>query len=322
METIIVTGSSGFIGTKLVLDLVEKFRVIGIDVKSASIKHEKYTHYQMDLTNKENLNNVPVIGIKCVCHLAAKIRVDESMSEPKLYYLHNVIGTTNLLDWCVQRDIKNFIFASTAAVYGDIKRESSTNNCGFFEVESGNPKSVYGQNKLECENILHDYSTKFGLRGYIFRFFNVCGGSEKNHDSPVHLLPIIVDNLIKNKDVYIYGNDYNTRDGTCLRDYIHLRDISLGFMSGIDHGFTHDNFKIYNLGSGSGYTVNDIVFITVNKYIATVGHTESKIVLGKRRPGDVDILLANCDKAKKELGWTPTCDIETMISDTIKSFNE
>lgn len=322
-ELVIVTGSSGFIGQQLVLDLLQtNYSVIGIDIKpctNASINSNVlYKHLQIDLT--EDLNTKLKIGVTniytkiYVCHLAAKIRVDESMTDPSTYYNYNVTATINLLNWCHHNNIYNFIFASTAAVY------STLNVTGYKEEEAGNPLSVYGRTKLICEQIINDYSTAYGFKGYIFRFFNVCGGSEKNHNQPIHLLPIIVNNLRNNKDISIYGTDYQTRDGTCLRDYIHLKDISSGFIKALQKGFDFNKFKIYNLGSGSGYTVREIVDNVIKIYTVLNTDPEVKIIDCPRRPGDFDTLLANSYKAIVELNWKPLFSLNQMITDTILSF--
>lgn len=322
-KIIIVTGASGFIAQQLITDLLNSnYYIIGIDIKQINpifIGNHKYKHLSINLTNSLKINpyeyfSVPT-DIVCVCHLAAKIRVDESMKDPVCYYDNNIIATINLLKWCLKINIKNIIFASTAAVY-------SGNCCetGFSEKEIGlSVPSVYGRTKLMCEQILQDAAMQ-GFRGYIFRFFNVCGGHEPEL---IHLLPIIVNNLKNNKDINIYGTDYQTRDGTCLRDYIHLKDISQGFISAINNGFNFDNFKIYNLGSGSGYTVKEILNKTIEIYTklkGAVGTVGTKIIECPRRAGDSDVLLANSNLAKSELNWTPQCDLTTMISDTINSY--
>lgn len=317
---IVVTGSSGFIGTVLVQDLIHLgYNVIGIDIKLPIIKHIRYTHFQVDITSKI-LNDLPINDILCVCHLAAKIRVDESMKDPILYYQHNVNGTLNLLTWCYNKNIKNVIFASTAAVYTS---ELSDQN-GFIEsneTDISKIHSVYGKTKLINEQMLHDYAKSYGFKGYIFRFFNVCGGSEKNHESPVHLLPILINNIINSKDINIYGSDYKTTDGTCLRDYIHLKDISNGFIKAVDKGFSHTGFKTYNLGSGIGYTVKEIVYNVISAYNKQKINTfYSKVNECPRRPGDIDILLANCDKANLELSWKVEHNLESMINDTLSDF--
>jgi len=363
MSKIIVTGSSGFIGTQLVNDLLRlDYEIIGIDLKKASVIHKNYTHLILDLSDADSYNLIPFQSVSCICHLAAKIRVDESMIKPDLYYNHNVTALIYLLNWMKSHDIKNFIFASTAAVYGEsqatpIKKNEygeflknkqdepikndytrltksnpdyefpllnafrSKKNIGYTEEQAGNPISVYGRTKLIGEQILQDYSQAYGIKGYIFRFFNVCGGSESNHDQPIHLLPIIVNNIRNNKDINIYGTDYNTRDGTCLRDYIHLKDISSGFISGLKNGFDYNGFKIYNLGSGKGYTVREIIDKLLEKYALLKGSIVIKVIKCLRRPGDFDTLLANSQKVMRDLGWEPKCGLDTMITDTILSFD-
>jgi len=315
---IIVTGAAGFIGTVLIQDLLNLgYNVIGVDIAPSIIKNDKYSHYQIDITTK-NINILPDKDIYCVCHLAAKIRVDESMKDPTMYYHHNVIGTLNLISWCHDKNITNIIFASTAAVYTDKKDDGFDEN---DETEISKIQSVYGKTKLMNEQMLHDYALSYNFKGYIFRFFNVCGGSEKNHGTPVHLLPIIINNIINNKQINIYGTDYKTVDGTCLRDYIHLKDISNGFVKAIQKGFTHNGFKTYNLGSGNGHTVKEIIYQTIKVYNEYKNNTKCiNVNHTTRRPGDIDILLANTNKALKELEWTPKHTLNEMIYDTLIDF--
>ena len=242
------------------------------------------------------------------------------MTNPSLYYNHNVIGTINLLNWCVKNGVKNFLFASTAGVYGNVLKEGQN---GYIESDAGNPFSIYGKTKLMCEQIINDYSKVHEISGYIFRFFNVCGGSELNHGSPIHLLPLIVDRLINKKDVCIFGNDYNTKDGTCVRDYIHLNDISNAFIMAIEREEKElPIVKVYNLGSNEGYTVKEIINKTFEIFERLYPGTKDKIriIEKERRAGDFDSLVANSDLIKKELGWESVYTLEEMITDTIKDF--
>lgn len=310
--SIIITGSSGFIGSFIRDDLLNKdYSVIGIDIVPSGLSHVNYKEFNVDISEHINLE-LPV-QVSAILHLAAKIRVDESMSNPEMYYKNNVTGTINLLKWCRKNNIYRILFASTAAVYGGEPRYG-----GYIEQDASNPLSVYGKTKLMCETILQDYSRSYGFNGCIFRFFNVCGGSELNHGTPIHLLPLIINNINNNKDVCIYGNDYNTKDGTCERDYIHLKDISNAFILFLENGIQNKEFKIYNLGSGNGYTVKEIVeniVIRMNKNIDIIQYKE-------RRPGDLDSLIANSNLIYKDLKWKAEESLDTMIKDTIESFNK
>ena len=317
MKKIIITGSSGFIGSILRDELLnQNFEVIGIDIIPSNVRRPNYLEFNFDISTQ--FDYIPpslLSNVSCVCHLAAKIRVDESMKNPEMYYKHNVIGTINLLNWCLKNNIKNILFASTAAVYGKLLEEGTP---GYVEEDVGNPVSVYGQTKLTCEEIIKSYSSAYGFKGYIFRFFNVCGGSELNHGTPIHLLPLIINNILHNKDIQIFGTDYKTKDGTCVRDYIHLKDISRAFLLSIDKGF-EDGIKTYNLGSGEGFTVKEIVDKIV-EYYSEKGKTIN-VLIRDRRSGDFDMLIANSNLIKKELGWYPEHELNKMISDTINSFS-
>jgi UDP-glucose 4-epimerase len=241
------------------------------------------------------------------------------MTNPDVYYKNNIVSLINLLEYCKLKNIENFMFASTAAVY------STISETGYSETDSegSNPISVYGKTKLMGEQILQDYALAYGIKGYIFRFFNVAGGSELNHGQPIHLIPVIINNLIQKKDLYIFGSDYKTRDGTCLRDYIHVKDICSAFKLAIKHGFDHSSFKIYNLGSNQGYTVREIIYKIIEIYRKINNFTYSiNIIESNRRPGDFDVLLANSNKANLELNWTPEFTLDEIITDTILSFQK
>lgn len=320
-SVIIVTGASGFIAQQLITDLLRSgYYIIGIDTKDPNNEFENtkaYKHLKLDLLDFDKYKSLDPDYIfsesliVCVCHLAAKIRVDESVKEPLLYYDNNVNATVNLLKWCSLFKISNIIFASTAAVYS-----GTMPNDGFEETQEtplNGISSPYGKSKLMDEIILIDSQ----MKGYIFRFFNVCGGYEPEL---IHLLPIIVNNLITNKDIKIYGTDYQTRDGSCLRDYIHLKDISAAFLRAINKGFSFNDFKIYNLGSNVGYTVKEIISRSIDIYNEIKGSYKNSVITHPRRSGDADVLLANSNKARLELKWEPEFNLDRMIRDTIRSF--
>jgi UDP-glucose 4-epimerase len=315
-KAILLTGSSGFIGATLCEDLLNKgYKVIGLDIIISTRSHKNYQEYNIDISDANAFTLLSNLKISAVLHLAAKIRVDESMSNPEMYYKHNVIGTINLLNWCQSNDIRNIVFASTAGVYGEI----SIGVNGYIEEEAANPVSVYGRTKLMCENILQDYALAYSFKGYIFRFFNVCGGSELNHGAPIHLVPLVVNNILNNRDVSIFGTDYKTRDGTCIRDYVHLKDISNAFILAYEKGFDFNGFKVYNLGSGEGFSVKEMIN-EIYKVMSNKINIKSKILCKDRRPGDADILVANSGLAYKELGWKWERGLEVMIEDTITDF--
>ena len=236
-----------------------------------------------------------------VFHLAAEIEVERSMSYPEEYYQSNVVTTLNVLKLMRDLKIKQLFFASTAAVYA---------GSGVFkETDTVNPGSFYGITKYLAEELIKSYTKLFGIKAVIFRFFNVAGGRDTN-PTPHHLIPI----LIQKKDWFIYGDDYQTKDGTCIRDYIHVDDITDAFLLAVN---VSSNYEVFNLGSGMGYSVKEIMAET-----KIVTKRTPEINVSSRRVGDVDMLVANIDKAKKRLGFQPKKSLHTIISDTLEAYGK
>ncbi len=308
-KVILITGSSGFIGTRLTLYFIDLgYKIIGIDVKDKKINMDNYIHIQKDLTDalfvSSTLDLIKHYRVIATFHLAAKIKVGSSMSNPDKYYNNNIIGLYNLLN--LLRIIKsyNIIFSSTAAVYG---KDSLT---PYKETDAGEPASVYGMTKLMGEEMLKSYSI-YGFKGYIFRFFNVSG----EYIAPIHLIDIVIHNLKQGESITIFGSDYPTRDGTCIRDYIHIHDICVAFNKAFIKGFDHNNFLIINLGSSSGFTVKEII----TRSIQILGK-DVTIINGDKRPGDAVATISDISIAKDLLGWSPEKSLDDIIKDTIKTY--
>ena len=306
---ILVTGSSGAIGKVAVKYFIENhFNVYGIDIRPSDFSDKKYTHKIIDIRQKDILNDyIGNLHIHTVCHLAAHVKVDESETCPSTYYQNNVIGSINILDSMVNNQIKNIIFASTAAVYG-----FSNLNDDFKETDECKPASVYGKTKLMSEYIIKDYVRAYGINAIVFRFFNVGGTADT--DRPYHLIPLIVNRLCDNSDIFINGTDYDTSDGTCVRDYIHVLDICHAFLLATQNNL--EGFSVFNLGSGTGYTVREIISACV-----AYSKSKSKIIIRNRRPGDPDILVADTDKILQELSWIPIRSLEEIITDTMSAYD-
>lgn len=324
----IITGSSGFIGSYITEKLIrDNNYVIGIDIEKCKIEYkynEKYLHIIADLSDEDNNDNlIDIINIQInvwdiefhniyVFHLAAKISVEESMSNPPLYYKNNVSSTFNILEIMRNVGIKKIYFSSTAAVY------DSTNIInGVFDIDAIiDSSSIYGHSKYLAERIINKYVKLFNFGAVIFRFFNVGGG--KDSKEAHHLIPKLVSAIINNKNWYIYGNNYNTKDGTCIRDYIHVDDIYKAFLLSVESGMEN---IIFNLGSGSGYTVLDVIESCKN--IITNLYTSYKIpqtVFSDRREGDPDVLVSDVCRTHVELGWYCEKKIEDIIIDTMNSY--
>ena len=301
----IITGASGFIGKKLVERLLKDKEsiVIGIDINSSEINNDKYTHKIMDIREKIDID-MPDEKVM-IFHLAALISVEDSMSDPNKYYNTNVLGTINVLEFMVKNNIKNIYFSSTAAVY-------SFGSNLLKENDECNPSSIYGMTKYHSENIIKFYTERYDINAIIFRFFNVAGGRD-TQDKPHHLIPVLVNNI--NKKWYIYGDNYDTKDGTCVRDYIHVDDIVSAFIKIIDYNF---KYEIFNLGSGAGYTVKEI--INLLKEIIKKDYTIPDIIITNRRDGDPGILVADTNKFRNKTGWRPDKTLNDIIVDTLRAY--
>ena len=304
---ILITGASGYIGSCLFLYLKQKFKVTGIDKtnnKSIPIK-------KINLLNLKKLNNfLNIEKPNVIIHLAAQSLVDETINKKK-YYSNNIIATKNLVYAMKKNNLDNLIFSSTAALY-------SYKNKALKENSRINPKSTYAKTKYECEKIIK----KSKINTIILRFFNVCSSLKvKNkiigefHNPETHLIPTIVYKNLSNQIIYIYGDDYKTKDGSCVRDYIHVKDICNAIKKSTEYLITKkNNFEIINIGSSTKKTnfeiLNNIKKITkkFNKY---------KIV--KRRKGDIDFLTCSIEKAKKKLKWKPLfSNIDLIIKDELR----
>ena len=304
---ILITGASGYIGSCTYLYLKQKFDISGIDkIKNKLIPIKRY-----NLLNFNRLNNfLNKERPNLIIHLAAQSLVDETINKKK-YYLNNVIATKNLIKAMKNNDLNNLIFSSTAALY---KYKNKT----IAEGDKVNPKSSYAKTKYECEKIIK----KSKINSIILRFFNVCSSlTIKNriigefHNPETHLIPTIVYKNLSNQKIYIYGNDYKTKDGSCVRDYVHIKDICNAIKQSIRYLRKNNNkFEIINIGSSTRKTNFEIL----NK-IKKITNKDNKFQVVKRRKGDVDFLSCSIKKAKKKLNWKPLfSNIDRIINDEIK----
>ena len=322
---ILVTGGLGFIGSHTVVELIENgHNVIIIDNLSNSkievlgkielITGTEPKFYQMDLLNFETLQKVfKENKIDGVIHFAGLKAVAESIQIPLKYYENNIIGTINLLKCMQDNDIKNFVFSSSACVYGFPNKnpidEDSPSNCAT------NP---YGRTKCFIEEILKDcYMANPTFNFTILRYFNPIGAhksgliGEDPNGIPNNLMPYILRVAEGKSDkLHIFGNDYDTHDGTCIRDFIHVVDLAKGHVKALEH-INNSGLNIYNLGTGKGTSVLELVnsFNSVNGNLVNYDFVE-------RRPGDVPVNFAKTDKAKNELGFETKLNIEDMCKDS------
>ena len=325
--SILLTGGTGFIGSHTAIELLkEGHDVIIIDnlsnstddiiTKISTITKKSITFYNADINNFDDLDLIFTNHqINTVIHFAAFKAVGESVSNPLKYYQNNVGGLLSLLKTMDKHDVTNIIFSSSATVYGDPEILPITENSLLSAI---NP---YGQTKLIGENILRDlYRSNDKYKIIILRYFNPVGAHESGliGESPLgrpnNLFPYILD-VAKGKRAHlnIYGNDYNTPDGTGIRDYIHVVDLAQGHVKSLDYivSSTANFINTYNLGTGKGYSVLDIV--TEFSY-----HTTIKYKMVDRRKGDSPQVYADCSLAKNELGWVSTKTLKDMVKDSLR----
>ncbi|MDE5602187.1 MAG: UDP-glucose 4-epimerase GalE [Clostridia bacterium] len=316
---ILVTGGAGYIGSHCVRELQE--RGIGVVVYDNLVTGhiesvpEGVPFVKGDIFDVELLRETfKKYGVDSVIHFAAYSLVGESMSNPAKYYHNNVAGTLALLDAMIAENVKYLVFSSSAATYGD---------CGsglITEESPQNPTSVYGQTKLMMEQFMQDYDKAYGLKYVALRYFNAAGAHRSGeigeaHKPESHLIPIILQVANGTRDhIGIYGEDYPTPDGTCVRDYIHITDLADAHIRALDYLKNGGKSTYYNLGNGNGFSVKEVIDMTEK----VTGLTIKREVEG-RRPGDPPTLVASSEKIKRELGWKPQYDsLESIISSAWK----
>ena len=305
MKTALITGGFGYIGSHVTKALKKAgWRTIVVDSKSTPQTHE-YTDmfYPCDIRAPELSFLFGKVKIDTVFHLAGLIEVGTSEKCPSEYYDVNVAGTINLLNEMAIHHVKNIVFSSSAGVYG-------SGNENFLETDSTIPTSVYGRNKLMCEQIITDMQ-KENINSICLRYFNVGGADPdgemgENHEPETHLIPRIFQNL---NNFTLYGNDYDTADGTCIRDFIHVSDVADAHVAGAEYLLKHQKSDIFNIGSGTGYSNKQIVD-TIEK----VTGQKVNITYGPRRAGDPATLVANISKAQELLPFNPKFSLEYIIS--------
>ncbi|MEO0093336.1 MAG: UDP-glucose 4-epimerase GalE [candidate division WOR-3 bacterium] len=309
---ILVTGGAGYIGSVTSqLLLRENYEVIVLDNLSRGHKAavpKGAIFVQGDLANPNLLTKIfRQYRIDCVIHFAALSLIGESVENPNQYFLNNVIYGYNLLKAMVENDVKKIIFSSSAAVYG------IPNQIPILETASRNPINPYGGTKRIFENLLEEYDKAYGLKSITLRYFNVAGaygGLGEDHRPETHLIPRILKSALKEALTFeIYGDDYDTRDGTCIRDYIHIYDLAIAHILALKA--LNKTSKVYNLGSENGATVKEVLTVACEVTGKTI-----PVKVMPRRPGDPPVLIASSQKIKQELGWQPKrTDLKTIIQD-------
>ena len=314
---ILITGGAGYIGSHIVENLINfKNNIIIIDNLETGFRrliNKKAKFIKSDIKDKKKL--VSIINdfrIDTIIHLAAYLNVSEAETNKKKYYENNIIGTKNLVEACKNSNVKNIIFSSSCSIYGNIKGSVSEN-------KEPNPMGYYAYTKYKGENLIKKYSKKLGFKYVILRYFNVAGASPSNKIGQIEkshgqlFKNISIQALKKKPIIKIYGNNYKTKDGTCIRDYIHVSDLAEIHVKCINYLLQKKKSIILNCGYGKGYSVQDI--INIFKKIKK----NCKVIYEDRRPGDVAQIYANTKKFKQILKWKPRYnDIKKILLSGIK----
>lgn len=313
---VLVTGGTGYIGSTAVeVLLTQGFEVSILD--DCSMGHADTVPAGVRFVQGSLLNAGEVAdaltGCDAVMHFAGKSLVGESVEEPDLYHSVNVDGTRILLDEMRKQSITKIVFSSSAATYGEPK------SVPILETSETIPTNPYGATKLAIDHMITAEATAHGISAASLRYFNVAGALKaergwlaERHNPETHLIPNVLRSTTDNP-VKIFGTDWPTEDGTCIRDYVHVIDLIDAHLKAL-HSLGKPGHEIYNLGSGSGYSVREVVAAAS----AATGH-QIPFIDSPRRAGDPAVLIADISKAKTHLGWEPTRDMNTMVSDTLKS---
>ncbi|MFW5799764.1 MAG: UDP-glucose 4-epimerase GalE [Spirochaetota bacterium] len=312
---ILIVGGAGYIGSHINKELTKRgYETLVFDNLIYGHKELcKWGHFILgDLENVKQLRLIfRKYHIDAVMHFSAFTYVGESVTNPQKYYVNNVKFTLNLLQIMLEFNVKNFIFSSTAAIYGQPEKTP------ILEDSPKKPINPYGKSKLMVEQILEDYAGAFDLKFSSLRYFYASGADPdietgEWHNPETHLIPLILDAAIgRREDIKIFGTDYDTPDGTCIRDYIHVTDLADAHILALEHIMKGGDSLQLNLGNGSGFSVREVIE-TVKK----VTQKKFKVVETERRPGDPPVLLASNEKAKKILKWKPQYSDLSKIVET------
>lgn len=323
--SVLVTGGAGYIGSHTTIELIQEGKdVVIVDNLSNSnivvldrieeLTGIRPTFYELDVQDREKLEKVfEENNIDSVIHFAASKAVGESVEKPLEYYSNNLVNTLVLLETMRKYNVKNFVFSSSATVYGDPK------TCPILEDFSLSATNPYGQTKLMIENMLRDIcKADETLNVAILRYFNPVGAhksgriGEEPNGIPNNLMPYITKVAIGQlKELSVFGNDYDTVDGTGVRDYIHVLDLASGHVKALEKLDSNPGLVIYNLGTGNGYSVLEMV-----KAFSKASGRKVPYIIAPRRAGDIAMCYADASKAKKELGWEAKYKLDEMCEDS------
>ncbi len=315
MQTTLVVGGAGYIGSHMVKFLARAgHRVVVLD--NLSTGHADAVRYGElvvgDMADTGLLDRLfQSHRFDAVMHFAAFSLVGESVSDPGKYYRNNVANTLNLLDAMVRHHVRHFVFSSTAATFGEPQADR------IDESHPQNPINPYGRSKLMVEHILADYDRAYGLKSVCLRYFNAAGADPEGelgerHNPETHLIPLVLQAASgRRSHIHVFGTDYDTPDGSCLRDYIHVQDLCSAHLLALEWLQEQQQSQQFNLGNGDGYSVLEVITVA-----REVTGQEIPVLVGDRRAGDPARLIADARRAQNQLGWKPDYpDLPQMITD-------
>lgn len=309
-KTVLVTGGNGFIGT-MVCKLLSQAGHNVINIDRVKKKQENVTLYPFDIDNSQVNGVIKLTKPNTIIHLAADHEVGRSVTEPDVFYKNNVSNTIGLLNSAIESGVENFIFSSSSSVYGDV--------LGFPTTEDSPkvPMSPYGRTKAIVEDMLDDYAKAYGLNFVALRYFNAAGadpdlshGYTQNPAS--HLIPIICKKILNNEKLTINGNDYDTPDGTVVRDYTHVFDIATAHLAAMNYLNDGGKSTVFNIGAGNAQSILEVV-----EAFARNG-TPVEYEFGPRRAGDPPMTFADITKANTLLGWSPVYSIDEIVNHALE----
>ena len=315
--TILVTGGAGYIGSHFVR-LLERKKIDFVIADNFSTGHRKSVKnknfFELDLRDAKEIRlNLQNVEITSIVHFAGLSIVSDSQKMEKEYFENNVLASENLAKFAIEKKIRKFIYSSSAAVYG------MPEEIPIREDHPTRPINNYGKNKLEVENLLKNYSMEFTLNVVCLRYFNAAGADDdgdigEEHNPETHLIPNVINSALNSNELLINGNTYNTDDGTCIRDFVHVSDLASAHLLSLSFLDLNKGFHIFNLGSERGFSVKEVI----NK-CQELMQAKIKFRIGAKRDGDPDILIADNKKSVNKLNWKlEKNSLEAIISSAIK----
>lgn len=312
-----ITGGCGYVGSHIAASIKQStdYKTLVIDSRAELLPHTY--QYADTVVNDDYVGNSSLDAIRsldpiAVVHCAAASLVGPSQSNPARYYDENVVKLTKFLNFLKSTTHKNVVFSSSSSVYGDGDGVSP-----FVERDTYRPMSVYGKTKMMGEIMLHDYCAAYGVNSVSFRYFNAVGaavtGDLGQEPGATHLVAKIMESILDNSSIEIYGDDWPTHDKTCVRDYVHVSDIADAHVKGIEWLLNNPGAHVYNIGRSQGASVREVI----NTVERVTGHTVNTTVT-KRRIGDPAWLVANVSRIRQDLGWTANRSLEQIVADAYR----